>query len=139
MANVLTWTRIGKYDVRIDSETKRIYPKNKFGKVIPVTLSNQTLHLRHVQASEVMKQDAFWRTPLGVDVVFKRHSHPAGRRRRNGSTWLWNDSRIKGPVRPHWCVDEVARMLFNGDKHKAIELIVTMIRKDAAMLASFGC
>lgn len=92
--------RIGNYTVSSDSETFRIFPRNKKGESIPVTITRTFLHLRHA---------------AGALVTITRYRH-----RRD---WLWRDSRYDKPVTYRQVVDNVASMLFKGNKATAADLL----------------
>lgn len=83
---------IGQYKLLADSDTRRIFPKDKHGNTRPITLVKHTLRLRH---------DA---DPGGADdVVFSHYLHQ--------SRWLIGDSRVKGAVLREHVVSELTRML----------------------------
>lgn len=91
----------GQYLVRADDDLRYIYPKNRDGKSMRVTLARYYLHLKH--------ETNITNTPC---VTFKRHRHQ-GR-------WLWSDSRSpEKPVTRKYVFQEVARMLFGGDERAA--------------------
>jgi len=95
------WTAFGKYSVMADSETFRIYPKNKQGQTVPVTRINYKWFVRHES---------------GTLVVFKRYLHQ--------KRWYWSDSRVKGPCSEEHVLAEVSRMLFAGDRSKGGDLLM---------------
>ncbi len=100
----MNWTRIGTWHANADSETFRIFPKGRDGKSRPVTLVRNFLYLRH---------------PSGTMVVFKRYLHQ--------KKWFWRDSRDTTHCPEHHVVAEVARMVFGGDRGKAMDLVSAAI------------
>lgn len=83
---------IGQYQLLADSDTRRIFPENRHGKRIPITLVKHTLRLRHSA------------DPGGTDdVVFAHYRHQ--------SRWLLSDSRQKGSCTREHVVGELTRML----------------------------
>jgi hypothetical protein len=96
------WQRVGNYDVMVDSDHYRIFPKNRQGETIPVTISKQLIHLRAV--------------PTGRVTTFKRFKHRG--------KWKWSDSRHKrGGCSEQHVRAELARMIFRGDGEAAGALI----------------
>ncbi len=97
--------KIGSYIVSAESETFRIYPKNKKGESIPVTRVNNFIYLRDAGSSKL--------------VVFKRYLHC--------KQWYWRDSRELKPVHEADVVSEIARMLFGGSQALAVDFIIQAI------------
>jgi hypothetical protein len=97
--------QIGKYDVSVEHENFNIYPKDKDGETMCVPVERIKFNLHHTS---------------GEVVTFKRYLHAA--------KWYWNDSREKGPCGEQHVLSEVARMLFDGDSNKAINMLVAGIR-----------
>jgi hypothetical protein len=84
---------IGNYKVSNDDEVTRIFPENKDGERIVVTLQRHYLYLTSVVTGRL--------------TVFRKYRHQ-GR-------WYWSDSRDNGKsCRYHEVEHEVARMLFEG-------------------------
>ncbi len=97
--------QIGNYLVSADSETFRIFPKNKKGQTTPITRINQFLYLRCAKS--------------GVTTVFKRYLHQ--------KRWYWRDSRDTQPTSESAVLSEVSRMLFQGNKDKAQDLLIKVV------------
>jgi len=91
--------QVGNYFANVVTETKVIFPVTAAGKRIRVELPRHYLSLTHGVTKDT--------------VVFKYHRHQ--------KKWLWNDSRMKGPVPMSHVREEVGRML--GD-HVAARQIV---------------
>jgi hypothetical protein len=97
--------QIGNWLVSADSETFRIFPRNRRGETIPVTRINHFLYLRC--------------TLSGMLVTFKRYLHQGA--------WFWRDSRDRTWAFEADVIAEVARMLFRGDEGKARDLLLAVL------------
>lgn len=97
--------RIGNWLVSYDSETFRIFPKNKRGETVPVTITRHFLYLQDVRT--------------GTLISLKRYRH-----RRE---WYWRDSRDPKPTMEFVVIGEVARLLFGGDRERAKALLTRML------------
>ncbi len=97
------------YHCSVKSEAFRIFPKNKQGETIVVQIIRTIFTLRHKS---------------GEEVSFRRFLHLG--------KWKWGDSRIKGSISEDHVITEIARMMFNGDASKAIDLIVQNLLTAAA-------
>ena len=89
----------GDYTVATESEEFRIYPTNRFGETIPVTINRKTILFTHKS---------------GDSFVLKHHLYRG--------QWRWNDSRC-GSVTEEYITQEVARMLFKKDVAQAQQFI----------------
>ena len=94
------WTRYGKWEVRLDNEVFRIFPKNKDGQTFPVTVRRSFIYLR--RENLLGEYDG---------ITFKHYLH-----RRN---LYWSDSRQKGSCARHHVSRSLARLLFKGDEEPA--------------------
>lgn len=92
--------QIGEYTVSAESETFRIFPKNRHGQTVPVTRINTFISLTHRS---------------GVRVVFKRYLHM--------KKWYWRDSRDTRPCEETDVVKEVSRMLAVSED-RAVDVIL---------------
>jgi hypothetical protein len=95
--------RIGDYRVSYDIEQFRIFPKDAQGKSRPVTRINQFLYITNRHGT----------------LTFKRYLHM--------KSWHWRDSREPKPVYEIDVINEVARILFDGDKDRARDLLVAFV------------
>ncbi len=94
-----------KYTLNKEYSTFRVFVKKytKEGlRVIPLKMARHTLTLVYKKTNEV--------------VEFKYTFTP-----RNG--WGWTDSRIKGRQTASYVADELARMLFRGDRMSGALLV----------------
>ena len=92
--------QVGSYFITKSSECFRIFPENKKGETIPLTISRRFIILRHSSGTEITFKHYLWRGRL-----------------------LWSDSRLKGSCGTDHVLTEVARMLFQGNVEKAGEFI----------------
>lgn len=90
---------INGYTVQKITECFRIFPKNRKGDTIPLTINRRLFTLRRA----------------GTELTMKEHLY-RGR-------LLWNDSRVKGSIDKSEVVSEIARMLFAGNASKAKEFL----------------
>lgn len=90
----------GNYQFRADTDTRRIFPKGKDGKSVPVMLVKHTIAIKHHADDE--------------EIVFSRYRHQ-GR-------WYWRDSRDKSSTTRDHVVSELSRML-KLDKPEASALV----------------
>jgi len=81
--------QIGKYMVRADEDIKHIFPRDKNGKSLRITLIKYTVTLRYMGST--------------TDVMFSRYKH-VGR-------WYWRDSRMKQGTSKNHVIAEISRML----------------------------
>ena len=99
------WWTFGLWEVSLEREQFRIFPKGPDGKSIPVTLRRVYVHLRRK-----LKNDTY------ATLFFKYYLH-----QRN---FYWADSRHdKGSCPRHHVESELARLLFKGDKENAKRLV----------------
>lgn len=96
---------IGNYLVHADSEQFRIFPKGADGTVRPIPRDNRFLYLRCKTSGSL--------------TVFKRYLHQ--------NNWFYRDSRDKARSDETLVLNEIARMLYNGDKDRAGSLLVSWI------------
>ena len=103
------WTKQGKCEYLIEKDVFRIFPKKEDGTSIPIWVKRVFLHIRRKWSEEHTTQ-----------VTFKYYKH-----RRN---YYWRDERHeKGSCSRFHARDEIARMLFEGDKEAAQDLMVQMM------------
>ncbi len=99
------WWAFGAWEVNLEHERFKIFPKGPDGKSIPITLRRVYVNLRRL-----LKDDTY------AKICFKHYIH-----QRN---FYWSDSRHdKGSCPRHHVESEVARLLFKGDKIKAGRLV----------------
>jgi hypothetical protein len=99
------WTSFdGGCEVQVRPETFRIFPKGRDGKTRPVTIRRVWVDVRR----ETLTGDY-------SGMTFKYYSHQ--------KNLFWGDSRKKGSCSKAHVRDELARMIFKGDKSCAAEFI----------------
>jgi hypothetical protein len=99
------WTQHGAYEIKLEKEVYRIFPKSKDGKSFPITIRRAYIHLRReLNDGSTML------------LSFKHYLH-----RRN---LYWSDSRHeKGSCTKHHVRKELARILFKRDEDAAKKLM----------------
>lgn len=82
----------GNYSIVFDTSIRRIFPKNRHGKSVPVTLVKHVIRLRH----KAEKDDS-------NDIILSRYKHQG--------KWFWRDSRDASSCNRQHIVNQVQRML----------------------------
>lgn len=104
MSNMSDWARHGNWDVNLEREAFRIFPKAPDGTTMPVMVKRVYINL---------KRD--YPNGTHAELKFKHFLHQR--------KLYWSDLRQKGSVHRNQIRDELARLLFNGDKVAAAAMI----------------